>query len=231
MSGTEQHVERYLDDLFDRLGGQGAAGRRMLDEAADHLRSSAADMVAAGVPQAEAERRAVEDFGESGHIAALLRDVHRDVHHGARRAAAASTGLAIAGWALVILGGAHLFAALVLVKWGTSVPIMRQTATTGAVHLLGAVAVLCGRFGAVKAGWLPSATSVHTASAAALAALLGVAVLVDLPLAAAQLWDLTGLWRLAAALTTFFVVVNVLVVAVANRVGRRKTRTQATVRA
>lgn len=227
MSDTEQHVERYLDDLFDRLGGQGAAGRRMLDEAADHLRSSAADMVATGVPQDEAERRAVAAFGESERIAGQL----RDIYSGTRRAAAASTGLAIAGWALVMLGGAHLFAALALSKWGTSVPIMRQTATTGAVQLLVAVIVLCGRFGAVRAGWLPSATSVHTTTAAAMAALLGVAVLVDLPLAAAQLWDLTGLWRLAAALTTFFVVVNVLVVAVANRVGRRKPSTEATVRA
>jgi len=224
---TEQHVERYLDDLFDRLGGQGAAGRRMLDEAGDHLRSSAAELVAAGLPQAEAERRAVAAFGESGRIAGLLREVHR----GTRRAAAASTGLAIAGWALVMLAGAHLFASLALSMWGTSVPIMRQTATTGAVQLLVAVVVLCGRFAAVKVGWLPSATSVHTTTAAAVAALLGVALLVDLPLAAAQLWDMTGLWRLAAALTTLFAIVNVLVVAVANRAARRTSAAQATARA
>jgi hypothetical protein len=184
-------------------------------------------MVADGLPQAEAERRAVAAFGESGRIAGLLHDVHR----GTRRAAAASTGAAIAGWALVMLAGAHLLAALALSAWGTSVPIMRQTATTGAIQLFVAVVVLCGRFGAVKAGWLPSARSVHTTTAAALAALLGVAVLVDLPLATAQLWNMTGLWRLAAALTTNFVVVNVLVVAVANRVRRRKPSAQVTARA
>jgi hypothetical protein len=77
---------------------------------------------------------------------------------------------------------------------------MRQTATTGTVQLLVAIIVLCGRLGAVKAGWLPSAASAYTTLGAAVAALLGVAVLVDLPLAAAQLWNMTGLWRLAAAL-------------------------------
>jgi hypothetical protein len=224
---TDQHIERYLDDLFDRLSGQGAAGRRMLDEAADHLRSLAAELVAAGVPHAEAERRAVAAFGESGHIAGLLRDLQR----GRRLAAATSAGAAIVGWALVMLASAHLLAALVLSVWGTSVPIMRQTATTGAVQLVLAVIVLCGRFGAVRAGWLPSATSTHTTRAAAVAALLGVAVLVDLPLAAAQAWDMTGLWRLAAALTTVFVCVNGLVVVVAHRVGRDEPASGAAVRA
>jgi len=161
MSGTHQHVEGYLDDLFDRLGGQGGAGRRMLDEAADHLRSSAAEMVSAGVPQAEAERRAVAAFGASGHIAAPL----DEVHGGTRLAAAASTAASIAGRAMLMLAGAHLAAAVALSVWGTSVPIMRQTATTGAVQLLIAIIVLCGRLGAVKAGWLPSATSPYTTSA------------------------------------------------------------------
>lgn len=30
-------IERYLDEFFDRLAGQGAAGRRALAEAEDHL--------------------------------------------------------------------------------------------------------------------------------------------------------------------------------------------------
>jgi hypothetical protein len=227
MSGTHQHIERYLDNLFDHLGGQGAAGRRMLDEAADHLRSSAAEMAAAGVPQAEAERRAVAAFGASGHIAGLLRNVHR----GSRLTAAASTAAAIAGQAVLMLAGAHLAAAVALSVWGTSVPIMRQTATTGTVQVLIAILVLCGRLGAVQAGWLPSATSAHTTLGAAVAALLGVAVLVDLPLAAAQLWNMTGLWRLAAALITLFALINLLLVAVAHRMARREPATQATAHA
>jgi hypothetical protein len=131
---------------------------------------------------------------------------------------------------MLMLAGAHLAAAMALSVWGTSVPIMRQTATTGIVQLLIAIVVLCGRLGAVKAGWLPPATSAHTTLGAAVAAVLGVTVLVDLPVAAAQMWHMTGLWRLAAALTTLFALVNLLVVAVAHRVGRPAPATQATVR-
>jgi hypothetical protein len=97
--------------------------------------------------------------------------------------------------------------------------------------LLIAIIVLCGRLGAVKAGWLSSATSAHTTLGAAVAALLGVAVLVDLPLAAAQLWNITGLWRLAAALITLFALINLLVVAVAHRMVHREPATQATAHA
>jgi hypothetical protein len=35
-------VDRYLDEMFDRLAGTGSAGRRALAETEDHLRASAA---------------------------------------------------------------------------------------------------------------------------------------------------------------------------------------------
>ena len=56
-------IERYLDELFDRLAGQGAAGRRTLAEAEDHLRAAAADAVASGLPADRAEHDAVSRFG------------------------------------------------------------------------------------------------------------------------------------------------------------------------
>jgi len=42
------------------------------------------------------------------------------------------------------------------------------------------------------------------------------------------MWGMTGLWRLAAALTTLFALVNLLVVAVVYRVARRDPAIQAT---
>lgn len=72
-------VERYLDDLFDNLAGTGAAGRRSVSEADDHLRSAVADSVAAGVEPEQAEREAVERFGRPGTIATQLRVAHRGV--------------------------------------------------------------------------------------------------------------------------------------------------------
>jgi hypothetical protein len=70
-------VDRYLDELFDRLAGTGAAGRRALAEAEDHLRAAADRGEALGLSRTEAEQRAVTSFGTSDAIAADLRAVHR----------------------------------------------------------------------------------------------------------------------------------------------------------
>jgi|SRR5690348_6676284 len=67
------------------------------------------------------------------------------------------------------------------------------------------------------------------AAAITAAAVLGVAVLVDLPLAAAQMWNMTGLWRLAAALTTLFALVDLAVVAIVHCVVHRAPATHVTV--
>ena len=45
-------IEWYLDELFDQLAGTGAAGRRALMEAENHLRAAAAGDVARGLPGA-----------------------------------------------------------------------------------------------------------------------------------------------------------------------------------
>jgi hypothetical protein len=70
-------LDRYLDQLFDRLAGTGAAGRRALTEAEDHLRSAAEQGTAAGLSRVEAEQRAVAAFGPPDAVAAQLRAVHR----------------------------------------------------------------------------------------------------------------------------------------------------------
>jgi len=69
-------VERHLDDLFDRLAGTGAVGRRTLAEADDHLRATIAEGVAGGQDQLEAEQAAVARFGDNGPTAAEIKAVH-----------------------------------------------------------------------------------------------------------------------------------------------------------
>jgi hypothetical protein len=72
-------VDRYLDELFDRLAGTGAAGRRALVEAEDHLRAAVAERVAAGETEAAAEEAAVARFGSAATVTAKLRQAHGGV--------------------------------------------------------------------------------------------------------------------------------------------------------
>jgi hypothetical protein len=104
-------IERYLDELFDRLAGQGPVGRRALAEAEDHLRAAAADAVASGLPTAQAEHDAVTRFGSPAMVARKLRYAH-----GARRVnRALSAGWLLAGLAFAGLGAGYLVAARRLV--------------------------------------------------------------------------------------------------------------------
>ncbi|MFI5913005.1 permease prefix domain 1-containing protein [Dactylosporangium sp. NPDC051541] len=199
-------VERYLDELFDRLAGQGAAGRRMLEEAEQHLRLAVADRVAEGMPVADAEREAVARFGASGPIASLLGRVYQ----GSRLVRAVVVG----GWVVLMLAGAHIVTALVLAEWGTSYTIMRQTAVIGVLLLVaGGVGVTAGRW----AGGRPT----HALLQASVLALAGVVVLVDVPLAVGLAFGEQGLHRHAAALLTGVAAANVLGVGGVRRLARR----------
>ncbi|WP_433201574.1 permease prefix domain 1-containing protein [Dactylosporangium sp. CS-047395] len=187
-------IDWYLDDLFNRLSGQGAAGRRMLEEAADHLRSAADAHIAAGLPPEQAEREAVLNFGGAGEVATQLLHVHEPT----RLAAAASTATAVAGRTLLMLAGCHVVAGLSLGIWGGSASIARQTTWIGAALLLGALVLLAARRPAPPFGWL----------GAAVITLGGVAALVDVPLALALTSGETNLHRHAAALLTGFALAN-----------------------
>jgi hypothetical protein len=72
-------VERYLDELFDQLAGSGAAGRRSLAEAEDHLRTAVADGLARGLDPERAETEAVARFGRPAAIGAQLRLADRGI--------------------------------------------------------------------------------------------------------------------------------------------------------
>lgn len=157
-------IERYLDELFDRLAGQGAAGRRALAEAEDHLRAAAADAVASGLPAGQAEHDAVTRFGSTAMVARKMRSAH-----GARRLnRALSVAWLLAGLTSAGLGAAYLVAARRLV-WqpvgcaptGTSSCYLHAQLGNGTASAVIAAAVgtvlLLGRWLAVRyAGLAPT---------------------------------------------------------------------------
>jgi hypothetical protein len=62
-------IDAYLEQLERELRLKRAPRRRLLAETADHLRSSAADIAAAGATAEEAERMAVARFGAAALVA------------------------------------------------------------------------------------------------------------------------------------------------------------------
>ena len=108
--GGAGDVDRYLDEMFDRLAGTGAAGRRALAETEDHLRASVADETARGLSVAEAERSAVTRFGPPARIAAQLRRTQKRI---SLRAVLSGVWL-VAGLATLVLALTYLGKALEL---------------------------------------------------------------------------------------------------------------------
>ncbi|HET8659708.1 MAG TPA: permease prefix domain 1-containing protein [Micromonosporaceae bacterium] len=173
-------VDRYLDEMFDRLAGTGARGRRALAEAEDHLRATVADAVARGLPVAQAEHDAVTRFGPPALIAGQLRRAGR----GSLLGSVLSGAWVLAGLGLLVLGLTYLAKAVELAvllrvdppqapacsdlqgvflppgtsiacTWGT--PDMRANAVAGLVVLLTATAVLLVRRLVVRATGLAPA--------------------------------------------------------------------------
>jgi len=101
-------IEWYLDELIVRtqLAGTGAAGRRALMEAEYHLRATAADAMARGLPEDQAGHEAVSRFGPPALVARKLRSVQGP----GRLNRAVSTGWLLAGLAACGLGVAYLAA-------------------------------------------------------------------------------------------------------------------------
>jgi hypothetical protein len=177
-TSTEQPVERYLDELFDRLTGTGAAGRRALAEAEDHLRTAVDDGVASGLSWPQAEIDAVRRFGPVALVARQLRAAHR------RRVAlsALSGGWLLAGLTVAGLGVTYLSAALSVVILERIRPdrpplcrtvspngvvgpcpgndsLVGSAALAGVIVLLIGAAILIGRTVATRRTGLPAAAS------------------------------------------------------------------------
>jgi len=70
-------IERYLDELAERLAGTGDAGMRVLIETEAHLYAAADDAMAQGLREDQAEHEAVSRFGPPALIARKPRAAHR----------------------------------------------------------------------------------------------------------------------------------------------------------
>lgn len=63
MTASATPIEDYLDELLRRLHADPRTVRRVMDEAADHLWATAAELEATGMSREAAEREAVRRFG------------------------------------------------------------------------------------------------------------------------------------------------------------------------
>ena len=153
-------IEWYLDELFDKLAGTGAAGRRALMEAEYHLRAVAADAMTRGLPEDQAEHEAVSRFGPSALVARKLRSA-------GRLNRAVSTAWLLASLAACGLGAAYLLSAwwhtwqtpncYVALAYGCYTADMLVTRiTTATTFAATGAALLLGRWLAVRYAALTS---------------------------------------------------------------------------
>jgi hypothetical protein len=222
-------VDRHLDEMFDRLAGTGAAGRRALAEAEDHLRAAVADEISRGLPAARAERNAVERFGSPARIAGDLRRAHRVSPLGSTLSGA----WLLAGLAILVLAGTYLVKTLdlaVLLRMhperssacaemggGFFVPApgapspcpgagvgaaLHDNALAGLVALLLAVVVLLGRRLAIRRAGLAPAPRRFPLLAAALFGAAGIVLFLVNPTTpyGQRLFDSPGLLGVAGGM-------------------------------
>lgn len=97
-------VEQYLDEMFHRLAGTGAAGRRMLAETESHLLAAVEEGRARGLDAEAAERAAIERFGTVTGVVRHVPTAARDVQGRLRR----------------LLVGTWLAVGVVMLWWGGS---------------------------------------------------------------------------------------------------------------
>ena len=197
-------IERYLDELFDRLAGQGAVGRRALLEAEDHLRAAAAAGVARGVPGGQAEHDAVIRFGSPAMVARKM----RAVEGAGCLNRALSAGWLLAGLVAAGCGVAYLTAAGRL-GWRSPLcadflspscaPIghVGPDTTSAAIAAATGAALLLGRWLAVRFAGLAPARRGFALTAGmvlAMAAVVIGAVGQPLPLPVGLVWQVNERW-------------------------------------
>jgi HAAS domain-containing protein len=109
---TADLIEGYLDQLLGHLRGSAHDVRRILAEAEEHLRDAAAELVAAGASDEEAQRRAIERFGRPRTVARRFSARLAPVPPAAVAAELARAALPLGGVALVAIGASGLVAEL-----------------------------------------------------------------------------------------------------------------------
>jgi hypothetical protein len=102
---SESAITQYLKQLDREFRVKRAPRRRLLAEAADHLRASADEIAASGVARDEAEQQALSRFGDAALVARHF--AHAVASTSARAAliwaATACTAYAVAGAAFVLM--------------------------------------------------------------------------------------------------------------------------------
>ena len=97
-------IGRYLDRLLAHLRGSASDVRRILAEAEEHLRDATAERVAAGAGEQEAQRQAIEAFGDPRTVARRFAPRLAPVPVGAVLAELVRTGTLLGAVALVAIG-------------------------------------------------------------------------------------------------------------------------------
>jgi hypothetical protein len=109
---TADPIEGYLDQLLGHLRGSAHDIRRILAETEDHLRDATAEEVAAGAGEEEAQRRAIERFGDPRAVARRFSARLAPVPSAAVATELARAAVLLAGAGLVAIGISGLLAEL-----------------------------------------------------------------------------------------------------------------------
>jgi hypothetical protein len=109
---TADLIEGYLDQLLGHLRGWAHDVRRILAETEEHLRDTTAELVAAGASEEEAQRRAIERFGDPRAVARRFSARLAPVPPGAVAAELVRAAVPLGGVALVAIGVSGLVAEL-----------------------------------------------------------------------------------------------------------------------
>ena len=105
-------IEAYLDQLLTQLRGPAHDVRRILSETEEHLRDATAEQVAAGASEEEAQRRAVDHFGDPRTVARRFSTRLTPVPPAAVLAELARTAVLLGAVGLVAIGASGALAEL-----------------------------------------------------------------------------------------------------------------------
>ena len=109
---TSDLIESYLDQLLTHLRGSATDVRRILSETEEHLRDATAELEAAGSSREEAQRRAVERFGDPRTVARRFSARLAPVPPAAVVGELARAAVLLGGVGLVAIGASGLVAEL-----------------------------------------------------------------------------------------------------------------------
>jgi hypothetical protein len=117
---TADLIERYLDRLLSELRGSAPEVRRILSEAEEHLRDAASELMAAGASEEQAQRQAIERFGDPRQVARRFSTRLTPIPPVAVAVEVARTAVLLGAVALVAIGVSGALAELLGRVFGAS---------------------------------------------------------------------------------------------------------------